>query len=75
MNGQFDVRCEENVQLKSQMADMKNTVNELKKSQVDWLKDKINNSSLLAQDGDYDLASVGRWISIEVFALISPLFF
>ncbi|KAG5530379.1 hypothetical protein RHGRI_025352 [Rhododendron griersonianum] len=56
------------------MADMKNTVDEWKKSQVDWLKEKIDISSLFARDGDYDLDSVGRWISIEVFALISPVF-
>ncbi|KAI8527769.1 hypothetical protein RHMOL_Rhmol12G0100300 [Rhododendron molle] len=29
-------------------------------TQVDWLKEKIDNSSLFARDGDYDLASVGR---------------
>ncbi|KAI8547342.1 hypothetical protein RHMOL_Rhmol07G0188000 [Rhododendron molle] len=34
---------------------------------VDWLKGKIDNSSLFARNGDYDLASVGRWISIEVY--------
>ncbi|XP_058187994.1 uncharacterized protein LOC131304674 isoform X2 [Rhododendron vialii] len=34
MNGRFDELREENVQLKSQMADMKNTFDELKKSQV-----------------------------------------
>jgi len=34
----------------------------------------MDNSSLFAQDGDYDhLASVG-WNSIEVFALMSPFF-
>ncbi|KAG5515562.1 hypothetical protein RHGRI_036568 [Rhododendron griersonianum] len=27
---------------------------------VDWLKEKIDNSSLFARDGDYDLARVGR---------------
>ncbi|XP_058223359.1 uncharacterized protein LOC131333056 [Rhododendron vialii] len=43
-------------------------------AEVDWLKEKIDNSSLFARDGDYDLAIVGRWISIEVFALISPFF-
>ncbi|KAF7142365.1 hypothetical protein RHSIM_Rhsim05G0103700 [Rhododendron simsii] len=60
MNGQFDALREENVQLRSEMSYVKNTVEELKKSQVDWLKEKIDISSLFARDGDHDLASVGR---------------
>ncbi|KAG5532057.1 hypothetical protein RHGRI_026615 [Rhododendron griersonianum] len=30
---------------------------------VDWLKGKIDNSSLFARDGDYDLASVGQYFN------------
>ncbi|KAG5529485.1 hypothetical protein RHGRI_030018 [Rhododendron griersonianum] len=36
---------------------------EISGARVDWLKGKIDNSSLFARDGDYDLASVGQYFN------------